>query len=185
MDSLELTRRPARRTWLRHILDSARQVTGDDANGCPVTHAVSSPGLVRPRTGLDWSATVTGLSACRYEIQLDRRPVPGLVGSVSYDAAAATRIVDAIRRAPAVAGPDAPGTVAGEYRYGTEATVLRFQTAQGVREVFVRYDGSELNGFDNGTERRRLTTEAVAFMTGPLAQWSGMGPTAELFPRPR
>jgi hypothetical protein len=168
----------------RHILDSVREV-GTDANGCSVTHAVSEPGLVRPQDGLDWATPVTGLSACRYEIQLDKRPVPGLVASVRYDAGAAAAILAAIRRAPAGAGPDDPGSTTPEFRYGMEATVLRFDTADGVREIFVRYGGSELNGFDNGAGRRQLTIESVAFMTGPLTQFSGTAPTAQLFPRPR
>jgi len=169
----------------RHILDSARLIDTVDASGCPVTHQASEPGVVRPQQGLGWDERVTGLAACRYAIQLDRSVVPGLVASVRFDEARATAILDAIRRAPEGAGPDAPGTVTADLKYGEEATVLRFGTADGVREVWVRYGGSELNGFDNGSSRHRLTREALAFMTGPLARFTGNAPTARLFPEPR
>ncbi|HEY3002221.1 MAG TPA: hypothetical protein VGJ44_07700, partial [Kribbellaceae bacterium] len=175
-------RQPAVR---RHILDSARLIDTVDANGCPVTHLAGEPGVVRPQQGLGWDEPVTGLAACRYAIRLDRSVVPGLVASARFDEARAAAILDAIRRAPEGAGPDAPGTVTADLTYGEEVTVLRFGTAGGVREVWVRYGGSELNGFDNGSSRRRLTREALAFMTGPLAQFTGNAPTARLFPEPR
>jgi hypothetical protein len=158
------------------ILSSVRRV-GTDLNGCPATHPVDSTGWVRPTQGLDWSFAVTALSVCRYDT---RTADWSLIASVSKDRSEATHLLDLIRTAPAGAGPDDPRSAAD---LGGEVTVLRFRTAGGVRELYVRYAGSRHNGFDNGSEVRRLTRGSVAFMTGPLVVYAGPMVTTDLLPR--
>ncbi|HZO66979.1 MAG TPA: hypothetical protein VFB74_18420 [Kribbellaceae bacterium] len=166
------------------ILGSIRQVS-TDANGCPVRHPASADRPVRPAQGLAWDTRVTGLSACQYRIDRTGAGLPALVGSQRYAAAAATAILDRIRHAPADAGQGDPRAASGGSPLGDEVVVLRWTTADGVREVYLRYSGSERNGFDNGTEVRRVTRDAVTFMTGPLTVRSAQTQLGTLFPLPR
>jgi hypothetical protein len=159
-----------------HILSSVRRV-GTDLNGCPATRPVDSTGWVRPTRGLDWSSAVTALSICRYDTHTADW---SLIASVSKDLSGATRLLGLIRTAPVGAGPDDPRSAAD---LGAEVTVLRFRTAGGIREVYLRYAGYRHNGFDNGGEVRRLTRESVAFMTGPLVVYAGPMVTMDLLPR--
>jgi hypothetical protein len=158
------------------ILASVRHVV-TDVNGCPATHAVNSTGWVRPTPGLDLASAVTGLSICRYDT---RTADWSLIASVGKDRAGANRVLGFIRSAPARGGPDDLNSLAD---LGEELTVLRFQTANGVREVYVRYAGYRHNGFDTGTQVRRLTRESVSFMTGPLVVNGGPQVTLDMFPR--
>lgn len=165
---------------LRDAIVGSIRVISTDVNGCPVRHPAAANRFVRPGQGLDWSAPVTGLSACKYSIG---RAGPALIGSQRYAAAGATAILNQIRHTPARGGPDDPGSALPGHELGGELIVLRWSTTSGVREVFLRYGGSEHNGFDNGREVRRLTSSAVTFVTGPLTVLTGhAGP---LFPRPR
>jgi hypothetical protein len=160
------------------ILSSVRQVS-TDLNGCPADHPVTASGWTRPARGPDWSTAVTGVSICRY--QTDPTGGHPLIASVREDAADASAVLDAIRAAPAGEGPDDP-TGAPDY-LGSDVTVLRFHAADGIREIYLRYAGTKHNGFDNGTDVRRLTRAAVAFMTGPLVVNGGPGATMDLLPR--
>jgi hypothetical protein len=161
------------------IIGSIREIS-TDFNGCPVRHPAAENRFVRPSQGLDWDTRVTGLSACKYSLT---GGAPALIGSQRYAAPAATAILDRIRQAPDDGGPDDPGSTLPGHELGGELIVLRWSTPSGVREVYLRYSGSEHNGFDNGQEVRRLTSNAVTFVTGPLTVLSGhAGP---LFPRPR
>jgi hypothetical protein len=158
------------------ILASVRQVA-TDLNGCPATQPVNSTGWVRPTQGLDWSSAVTALSICRYDT---RTADWSLIASAGKDQAGANRVLESIRSAPAGGGPDDAKSLPD---LGSELTVLRFRTAGGVREVYLRYDGYRHNGFDNGTEMRRLTRRSGAFMTGPLVIYGGPQVTVSLLPR--
>lgn len=159
------------------IKDSIRLV-GTDAYGCPSTHPAAVPTFTRPADGLEWSAPgVTGVSICRYRIGYDGSP---LFASASRNAAGAALLLDTIRAAPAEGGPD---DVKGDpAKLGSDLTVLRFSTADGIREVYVRYSGARHNGFDNGTQVRRLTKPALSFLTGPLTVRSAPSVTAPLLP---
>ncbi len=162
------------------IIGSIREIS-TDVNGCPVRHPAAANEPVRPGQGLDWNSPVTGLSACKYAIR--GSSASSLVGSQRYAAAGATAILNQIRQTPAGSGPDDPGSTLPGHELGGELIVLRWTTPSGMREVFLRYSGSERNGFDNGREVRRLTSGAVSFVTGPLMVLSGhAGP---LFPHPR
>jgi hypothetical protein len=158
------------------ILSSVRRV-GTDLNGCPATHPVNTTGWARPTQGLDLSSAVTGLSICRYDTTTAEW---SLIASVSMDQAGANRVLGLIRSAPAGGGPDDLHSPAD---LGHELTVLRFRTANGIGEVYVRYAGYRHNGFDNGTQMRRLTRESVSFMTGPLVIYGGPQVTISMLPR--
>lgn len=158
------------------ILASIREVT-TDLNRCPVTHRISTAQPVQPSQGLPWDDSVNGVSICGYVG--DQQPGPGLTGSRRLEGAAAQQLLDAIRAAPPGGGPDDPG----QREFAGGGTVLRFDTADGVREVFVRYDSGAHNGFDNGTSERRLTRDALTFLTGPLLVTAGPRETLILMPR--
>jgi hypothetical protein len=168
------TRDPALRD---RILGSIREVSVDQ-NRCPVTHPISTAQPVQPQQGLPWDAAVTGVSICGY--LGDQHPGPGLTGSKRLAGPAAQRVLDAIRAAPSGGGPDDPDT---DEPFLGGGTVLRFDTADGVREVYVRYASGQHNGFDNGTSERRLTRESLTFMTGPLRVTVGPPVTVTLMPR--
>lgn len=158
-----------------HILGSIREVT-TDLNQCPVTHRISTAQPVRPSQGMPWNGVVAGVSICSYVG--DQQPGPGLTGSRRLEGAAAQQLLGRIHGQPG-GGPDDPG----EQEFLGGGTVLRFDTAAGVYEVFVRYDSGSHNGFDNGTTERRLTREALTFMTGPLLVTAGPRETLILMPR--
>ena len=160
------------------ILGSVREISVD-ANGCPVRHPISENRFVRPAASAGDGDPV-GLSVCRYGVGQDTTGRGTLLGSKRYAGPQASSILRAISQAPAGGGPDAPDDNDG---LGAEAAVLRIETPTGVREVFVRYNGSEHNGFDDGTRVRRLTREALTFMTGPLQIRSGPSVTVSLLPK--
>ena len=154
------------------ILASVREVQAD-VHRCPADHPISAPRWVRPEHGARWNETVTGVSICRYG--------QALFGSRRLDGAAAQRVLDAIEAART--GGSDERSAANPASTLAGGTVLRFDTAGGVREVFVRYDFGQYHGFDNGDAVRRLTRSALTFMSGPLVVNAGPGSTVELLPR--
>jgi hypothetical protein len=160
-----------------HILGSVRQVS-TDSYGCPADHPVTTGGWTRPHDGLDWDAAVTGVSICRYA--LDDSGGHPLIASVRRGQDEAAELLNEIRAASIGEGPGDSGLLPNSL--GSEVTVLRFDTAEGLREIYLRYAGTDHNGFDNGTEVRRLTRESVAFMTGPLLVRDGSGLTVDVLP---
>ncbi|MGB3437390.1 MAG: hypothetical protein WBA97_01450 [Actinophytocola sp.] len=72
--------------------------------------------------------------------------------------AAARQAATAIQSAPEGQGPDDPTSSESD---GAEIVVLRIKTADGTREVVVRYSGGARNGFDDGTTRHELTTDSA------------------------
>ncbi|WP_433010014.1 hypothetical protein [Kribbella sp. CA-294648] len=120
-------------------------------DGCPPQHPIlNAPGheAVPPGTGLDLDTPVFGLQACRYSL------VPGnqlLLGTATFTATTARQVVDAIKGLPE-RNPALPAfKCTAELARPKEAIVLRFDTATGVREVWVGYDGCASAGFFTGT----------------------------------
>lgn len=103
---------------------------------------------VPPGKGLDLETPVFGLQACRYSL------VPGnqtLLGSATFSGTTARQVVDAIKGLPE-RNPELPVfKCTAETARPKEAIVLRFDTATGVREVWVGYDGCASAGFFTGT----------------------------------
>jgi hypothetical protein len=166
------TRDPAIRT---RILGSIREVDVD-RNGCPSEHPIAAARMARPQPGVDWAAQVTGVSICRYDRDTFH-------ASRRLEGAAAQRVLDLIEAAPPGRGPDEPGGLPHPRHAAPGGTVLRFDTADGVRELFVRYDFGQPYGFDNGSTERLLTRESLTFMSGPLVVYAGPGVTMNLLPR--
>jgi hypothetical protein len=120
-------------------------------DGCPHQHPIlTAPGheAVPSGTGLDLNTPVFGLQACRYSL------VPGnqlLLGSATFSATTARQVVNAIKGLPE-RNPALPVfKCTPELARPKEAIVLRFDTATGVREIWVGYDGCASAGFFTGT----------------------------------
>jgi hypothetical protein len=121
-----------------------------EAAGCPAEHPILKDGhnVLPAGTGLDVETPVQGLQACRYRL------TPGattLLGQAYFDAAAAQQVVDAIKVLPE-RNPSLPVfRCTPQTAQASEAIVLRFDTARGVREIWVQYDGCDTPGFFTGT----------------------------------
>lgn len=164
------------------ILGSVQPIVGADQYGCPIDHPVAAdPDGYRPDAdegGLPPADTVESISVCRYALAAEIEPP--LLSSGRLAGAAAKDIVDAIRSAPRGEGPDVENADPGND--GTEIAVLRIDTADGVREVVVRYSGESGNGFDDGTTKRRLTADAIRpLLTGANSPKQFFLPVAMLF----
>jgi hypothetical protein len=149
-----------------------KQILPESAGACPAQHPIETGTLAPPTgTGLDLNQPVRGLQACRYRLD----PAgPKLLGSGSFDAAKAQQIVDAIKALPE-RNPDLPVfRCVPEQARPHEAIVLRFNTAQGIREVWVVYDGCADAGFFTGTHTYGLYPAPLKlFMTGALRPAGG------------
>jgi hypothetical protein len=112
---------------------------------------------------------VTGLRACRYSFTGG-----GLLGQQVFDAAVAQQVVDAIKVLPE-RNPQLPVfKCAPQVAKPAEAIVLRFDTADGVREVWVEYDGCMSAGFFTGTHMYGLYSAPLKlFMVGDVRPSGG------------
>jgi hypothetical protein len=115
-------------------------------------------------TRLDLSTPVTGMTACRYKLSDGT-----VLGQQSFDASAARQVVAAIRGLPE-RNPELPVfKCAPQTAKPAEAIVLRFDTADGVREIWVEYDGCESPGFFTGTHTYGLYAAPLKlFMVGTV-----------------
>lgn len=138
------------------ILDSAQPIADNDQYGCPSDHAVAhDPHGYRPTGGLRPEDEATSISVCRYSLEASTP----LLSSGRVEGTAAREVLNAIRSAPEGSGPNETGAAADDI--GTEIVLLRVITADGPREVVLRYSGNAGNGFDDGTTRRQLTAAAI------------------------
>jgi hypothetical protein len=97
---------------------------------------------------LDLDTQVYGLEACRYGLVAGDQL---LLGSATFSATTAQQVVDAIKVLPE-RNPGLPVfKCAPETARPKEAIVLRFDTATGIREIWVGYDGCSSAGFFTGT----------------------------------
>jgi hypothetical protein len=144
------------------------------ASICPVDHPIlkaTGPDALQASTGLDLATKVTGLYACRYGFAEGET---GLLGTAGFNAAVAQQVVDAIKVLPE-RNPNLPVfKCAPPTAKPSEAIVLRFDTAAGVREIWVEYDGCESAGFFTGTHTYGLYSAPLKlFMTGSVRPSGG------------
>jgi hypothetical protein len=141
---------------------------------CPEQHPIMTADghqVLPPGTGLDVEMPVYGLQACRY------RTVPGntmLLGSATFNATTAQEVVDAIKVLPE-RNPDLPVfKCAPSLARPSEAIVLRFDTATGLREIWVDYDGCASVGFFTGSRTYGLYAAPLKlFMKGTVRPTGG------------
>lgn len=128
-----------------------------------------SPNALPAGLGLDVNTPVTGLTACRY------RMADGTVlGQQVFDAAVAQQVVDAIKVLPE-RNPALPVfKCAPQTAKPSEAIALRFSTAEGLREIWVEYDGCMSPGFFTGTKVYGLYSAPLKlFMVGKVRPTGG------------
>jgi len=145
-----------------------------EAVGCPVDHPIlkaPGPDAVPPGTGLDLNTMVTGLRACRYGFA---EGGTGLLGQESFNAATAQQVVNEIKVLPERNAKLPVFKCAPQVSKPSEAIVLRFDTAAGIREIWVWYDGCESAGFFTGTHTYGLFSAPLKlFMTGSVRPSGG------------
>jgi hypothetical protein len=92
-----------------------------------------------------------------------------VLGQQVFDAAVAQQVVDAIKVLPE-RNPALPVfKCAPQTAKPSEAIVLRFDTASGIREIWVEYDGCSSAGFFTGTHMYGLYSAPLKlFMVGDV-----------------
>ncbi|WP_329003436.1 hypothetical protein OHA18_09040 [Kribbella sp. NBC_00709] len=142
--------------------------------GCPVDHPIlkaPGPDALQADVGLDVNTPVTGLRACRYGFA---EGGTGLLGQEVFNAATAQQVVDAIKVLPERNAQLPVFKCAPPTAKPSEAIVLRFDTSDGVREIWVEYDGCESAGFFTGTHPYGLFSAPLKlFMTGSVRPSGG------------
>ncbi|MEV6410385.1 hypothetical protein [Kribbella sp. NPDC051718] len=146
----------------------APEAPAEATGACPEQHPILTAGrqvAISQGTGLDLDSTpVFGLEACRYRL------TPGaqmLLGSARFNATTAQQVVDAIKVLPE-RNPELPvfKCPAGD---PSEAIVLRFDTAMGLKEIWVEYDSCATVGLFSGTRTYGLYAAPLKlFMTGTV-----------------
>ncbi|MDQ3738708.1 MAG: hypothetical protein M3337_06025 [Actinomycetota bacterium] len=138
------------------ILDSARRVSTDH-NGCDASSPIQEGDFARPSTGFDVAsvATVDSISVCQYDLGRNEG-VAGLIGSRRITGDDASNMLGAIKEAPVGGGPDEPENCSADL-YGDTAVVLRLHHGGTPDDMHVYYEWCFGNGFDDGTNVRRLT----------------------------
>lgn len=137
------------------------------ANACPAQHPILTAGsheAVPSGTGLDLDTAVFGVEACRYRLVEGEQL---LLGSATFSATTARQLVEAIK-VLSERNPSLPVfKCTAETARPKEAIVLRFDTATGIREVWVGYDGCASAGFFTGTRTYGLYAAPLKlFMKG-------------------
>jgi hypothetical protein len=156
--------------------DAPTVPTGKTA--CPEVHPIETapgPEAVPPGAGLDVQMPVYGLQACRYRLASGTVPDTAmLLGSMSLNATTAQQVVDAIKVLPE-RNPDLPVFKCAPSARAKEAIVLRFDTALGVKEVWVAYDGCASAGFFTGSQTFGLYAAPLKlFMKGTVRPSGGI-----------
>src|SRR5689334_6033000 len=135
--------------------------------GCPAAHPIlkaPATNAVPAGTGLDVSTPVSGLLACRYDLKAG-----GLLGQQTYSPAVAQQVVDSIKVLPEMNSQLPVFKCAPQTAQPSEAIVLRFTTADGIREIWVEYTGCNTPGFFTGTHTYGLFAAPLKlFMTGSV-----------------
>ncbi|TDD60155.1 hypothetical protein E1263_12025 [Kribbella antibiotica] len=137
------------------------------AAGCPAVHPIlkaPATNAVPAGTGLDVGTPVTGLEACRYDLKAG-----ALLGQQKFSPAIAQQVVDAIKVLPEMNSQLPVFKCAPQTAQPSEAIVLRFTTADGIREIWVEYTGCNSPGFFTGSHTYGLFAAPLKlFMTGPV-----------------
>lgn len=139
---------------------------------CPPDHPIrqaQAPNALPTGTGLDLNTPVTGLTACRYSLTDNR-----VLGQHVFDAAVARQVADAIKVLPERNAALPAFKCAPQAAKPSEAIVLRFETADGPREIWVEYDGCTSAGFFTGTHMYGLFSAPLKlFMVGDVRPTDG------------
>jgi hypothetical protein len=142
------------------------------STSCPPDHPIrraQAPNALPTGTGLDLNTPVTGLTACRYSLADGR-----VLGQQVFDAAVAQQVVDAIKVLPERNAALPAFKCAPQAAKPSEAIVLRFETADGPREIWVEYDGCTSAGFFTGTHMYGLFSAPLKlFMVGDVRPTDG------------
>jgi hypothetical protein len=142
------------------------------AAACPPDHPILKGGVVLPAgTGLDVETPVRGLQVCRYRLT---KGATMLLGQQRFNATVAQKVVDAIRVLPE-RNPELPVfKCTPQAAQPSEAIVLRFDTAAGIRDVWVQYDGCDSAGFFTGSGTYGLYSAPLKlFMVGSVRPTGG------------
>lgn len=135
--------------------------------GCPPAHPIlkaPATNAVPAGTGLDVSTPVSGLLACRYDLKAG-----GLLGQQTYSPEVAQQVVDAIKVLPEMNSQLPVFKCAPQTAQPSEAIVLRFTTAAGIKEIWVEYSGCNTPGFFTGSHTYGLFAAPLKlFMTGSV-----------------
>ena len=103
----------------------------------------------------------------------------GLVATTVIEGDDADAVLAAIQAAPAGGGPDKPSNCADDWP-GDDAYELHLRTGDETHVMFVFYSTCRGNGFDDGTTKRELTTEACRpLMQPPVVVWGGSSASFE------
>ncbi|MFC0628760.1 hypothetical protein [Kribbella deserti] len=154
---------------------------------CEPFHAIASATSITDipvAIGLDLNTPVTGLTVCRYRmIEPNVRLSTALLGSAVLGPEQAQEVVDAIKPLPE-RNPDLPVFKCSPAQAKPkQAIVLRFDTATGLREVWVGYDGCSSPGFYTGKKTYGLYAAPLKLIAigkarpdrgtflGPLPGW--------------
>ncbi|MGQ0632392.1 MAG: hypothetical protein ACT4P1_15335 [Sporichthyaceae bacterium] len=151
--------------------------TGTDAAGCSLEHPLGEDRRWRPpAVAVTSLSDVERVAACKYSLPRGGVPDegeggegPDLISSLVIEGSAAQDSITEVAGAPVGGGPNSPQNCSEDSSYGDEAIALfATRTSGEVVTIVLRYDGCVAGGFDDGTEVRTLTRNAVTpFIAGP------------------
>ncbi len=153
---------------------SAEIVEVDDPS-CGHTSDIQARGFQRPSPPPFDIATLDGVDSilvCQYTLG-GPAGTPGLRAQSELAGPAADDELEALQSAPLGGGPDQPSTcLPGEF--GESAIVLHLTHEDASNQMYVYYSTCRGNGFDDGTAKRTLSTEACQpLIQQPVAIYSG------------
>ena len=151
---------------IRDQIASSVRTVDIDANGCGVDDPIAHDASIRPAPAVAVQDVegVTSAIACRYVLDEASSPTttPPLLSSRALDPKTAAAVVRGIVGAPEGGGPNEPDSCAAEVAYGAEVMVLRIAAESGDSVVYVRYDGCDHHGFDDGVRVRQVTRDPMS-----------------------
>ena len=155
---VEVVTDPAHLDLARRILATAHGVSADQ-NGCPTTSPLQRSGFPRPEPAFDVTQlkSVESIAVCQYA--RTGAAGPSLDASRLVTGHDADALLSAIQSAPAGGGPDRPQNCLPSDP-GASAIQLLLRTPAGAHSVYAYYGSCHDNGFDDGVNRRTLTSDS-------------------------
>lgn len=166
------------RPLAERIVGSARTFATDQA-GCDAQSPVQVPHQ-RPDDAFEVLDVdeVDTISVCQYTRA--RADAPGLLGSRLLSGEDADALLEAIQDTAVGGGPERP-TYCEHDGAGNAALTVRLRTGDDVRDLFVDYNWCVGNGYDDGVDRRELTTaNCLPLWGGPVRVIGGMDSVFEV-----
>lgn len=164
------------------IAESARVIEADH-NGCAASSPIQADSWVRPSEPFDVAdlTDVDSIAVCNYAIGVGTVE-PWLLASRMLTGTAADDVLAAIQAAPVGGGPDRPNLCVHDVEGA--GTVLRLESGDMTRTMYLYNATCVNNGFDDGTNRRELTVAACVPLYGERASYLGfdMTPGAKCHP---